>query len=128
MHEPTELQDHLPERRTETSVLLQMVSSMHQDIKESHEAIKALDSRLTRHMNDETLELATEVAKMMSAAFPEGDPTGHRKIHEADIERAKSKAAFWKKMAEEIIKYGLIGFLSWMCFAVWAAFLKGPMK
>ena len=128
MHEPTELQEHLPEHRTETSVLLQMVSSMHQDIKESHEAIKALDARLTTHMNEETLELATEVAKMMSAAFPEGDPIGHRKIHEADIERAKSKAAFWKKMAEEIIKYGLIGFLSWLAIAGWSALVQGPHK
>jgi len=127
-NEPTEPQDHLPERRTETTLLLAMVKNVHDDVKIMHTNLQALDERLTKHMTEETTELAQEITKLMAAAFPEGDPTGHRKHHEAVIAKAEARAAFWRKMLEEITKYGLIGLLGWLALTAWSAFLQGPHK
>lgn len=128
MHEPTEIQGPMPERRTETVLLLSMVKDVHDDVKTLHTTITALDLRLTKHMTEETLELAQEISKMMLIAFPEGDPHGHRKLHEADIDRAKARAAFWRKLLEEITKYGLLGLISWLAITAWSAFVQGPHK
>lgn len=125
---PPEPQGHMPERRAETTVLLTLVQNVHDDIKTIHGDIKSLDIRLTKHMTDETMELAQEISKLMAAAFPEGDPTGHRKHHEAVIAKAEARAAFWRKMLEEITKYGLIGLIGWLALTAWSAFLQGPHK
>jgi len=123
-----EMQDHLPERRAETSALLALVQTIHDDIKNIHTNIDNLDKRLSKHMTDETMELAAEITKLMKEAFPEGDPKGHRKHHEAVIAKAEARAAFWKKMLEEISKYGLLGFLGWLATVAWSAFVQGPTK
>jgi hypothetical protein len=128
MIEPTEPQGPMPERRTETSVLLALVQTVHDDVKTMHTNLTALDLRLTKHMTEETMELAREISKLMSDAFPEGDPSGHRKHHEAVIAKAEARAAFWRKMLEEIIKYGLVGLVGWLALTVWSAFLQGPHK
>lgn len=125
---PVEPQGPMPERRAETTILLAIVQNIHDDVKSLHTNVSALDQRLTRHMTEETMELAQEIARLMSAAFPEGDPTGHRKHHEAVIAKAESRAKFWQKMLEEITKYGLIGLLGWLAITAWSAFLQGPHK
>lgn len=125
---PIEPQEHLPERRTETSVLLALVQNVHEDIKTVHRNVKSLDSRLSKHMTEETMELAQEISKLMAAAFPEGDPSGHRKHHEAVIANAEARAAFWRKMLDEITKWGLFGVLGWLASVAWSAFLQGPHK
>ena len=107
------------ERRKNDSLMVLLMQ-------EVHAKIEAMDKRLTQHMTDETLVLAEEIAKLMNNAFPEGDPYGHRKKHEADIAAAIDRAAFWKTIRTEIGKYGIIGLLGWMLYAAWMAFLKGP--
>jgi hypothetical protein len=128
MNEPAEPQESMPERRAETSVLLALVQTVHDDIKGLHANITELDQRLTKHMTEETTDLAKEISKLMADAFPEGDPTGHRKLHEADIAKAKAKAAFWQKMFYELSKYGLMGFIGWLAIAGWSALVQGPHK
>ena len=107
------------ERRKNDSLMVLLMQ-------EVHAKIEAMDKRLTQHMTDETLVLAEEIAKLMNNAFPEGDPYGHRKKHEADIAAAIDRAAFWKTIRIEIGKYGIIGLLGWLLYAAWIAFLKGP--
>lgn len=119
---------HFPERRSETSALLALLQTVHDDVKAMHQNYVDLDHKLTQHMADETMELATEIAKVMSDAFPEGDPKGHRRHHEAVIAKAEARAAFWKKLLEEISKYGLIGFLGWLVTLAWSGFVQGPHK
>ena len=115
MNEPTD------RRSSSESAIITLITEVHTDIKE-------LRSTLATHMRDETHELAAEVAKLMTLAFPEGDPTGHRKYHEASIAKAESSAAFWKKMQFELSRAGLLGFLGWAAFALWKSFLLGPTK
>lgn len=128
MNEPTEPQGPMPERRSETSAHLALVQTVHDDVKTLHTNISALDHRLTKHMTEKTMELAREISKLMSDAFPEGDPTGHRKHHEAVIAKAEARAKFWQKMLYEITKYGLMGFIGWLAVTAWQAFLQGPHK
>lgn len=128
MNESTEPQEPMPERRAETSVLLALVQTVHDDVKAMHTNITALDLRLTKHMTEETMELAREISKSMADAFPEGDPAGHRKHHEAVIAKAEARAKFWQKMLYEITKYGLFGFISWLAVTAWSGFLQGLHK
>ncbi len=107
------------ERRHGPSELLELVRIIHDNQ-------LAIDAKLTHHMEIETQELAQTIAKLMSEAFPEGDPDGHRRHHELVIKQAEESAAFWKTLRIEIAKWGLIGFLGWAVYALWNAFLQGP--
>lgn len=108
---------------SEVTVLL---SLLHDDVKTVKVGITALDTRLSNHMKDETLELAEAIASIMNKSFPEGDPLGHRKHHELSIKAAEDKAAFWKRMRDEVTRWGLLGVLGWLSFVAWTAFIKGP--
>lgn len=108
------------------SEALMILSLLHDDVKTVKVAVTALDDRLSKHMKDETLELAEAIASIMNKSFPEGDPSGHRKHHEASIKAAEDKAAFWKMLRNEVSKYGLIGIIGWVFVVAWTAFLKGP--
>jgi hypothetical protein len=59
-------------------------------------------------------------------AFPGGDPNGHRVYHEEVISQVKAKKEFWNKLAFELAKYGLIGFVGWMIIQLWHGVLVGP--
>jgi hypothetical protein len=104
-----------------TDSIIQLVTEIHKDVKD-------LDRKLTEHMTSETTELAEEIAKLMAAAFPIGDPDGHRKHHELVIKQAEARTAFWEKMRFEISRWGLLGFLGWGLVVMWKAFLEGSVK
>lgn len=91
-----------------------------------HDKIEAMDKRLTQHMTDETLTLAEEIAALMSKAFPQGDPAGHRLEHELRMQAAKDRADFWKKLRDEIMTKGILGLLALAAVWIWAGFLRGP--
>lgn len=128
MTEPTEPQVSLPERRAETNAILVLVQAVHDDVKLVHGDLENFNKRFSEHMATETLELQKMLEKLLTSAFPEGDASGHRKHHEAVIAKAEARAAFWRKMAEELCKYGLIGFVGWLAVSAWQAFLQGPHK
>lgn len=70
--------------------------------------------------------LKNEIRQIAMDAFPEGDAAGHKRYHLASIKAAENKAAFWDKMQFELVRWGLIGFLGWAAYQLWAAFLHGP--
>ena len=85
-----------------------------------------MEERLVAHMASEpatvAAAVAAEVATILTTAFPEGDPAGHRKHHEAVIAAAEENAEFWKKMRVEIGKYGILSLLGWAVLALWQVF------
>lgn len=97
-------------------------------VQQVHATVKDLEVKLTHHMTEETQELAQAITLLMNQSFPKGDGDGHRRHHEASIQAAEDRAAFWRTMRTEISKYGLLGFLGWALYALWAAFLLGPHK
>jgi hypothetical protein len=113
--------EQLAERRPPSAELLELV-------KQVHDNQLAMDAKLTKHMTEETVELAEAIASLMKDAFPEGDPGGHRRHHELVIKAAEEKAEFWQKMRIALSQYGLLGFAGWAFWVLWAAFLQGPHK
>lgn len=109
------------ERRANDSLVIELMREIHTDV-------KALDKKLTDHIAEETEEFKVLIGTAFSSAFPAGDAEGHRRVHEADIQRAIDRAEFWKKMLFEVTKYGLFGVLGWLSYVAWTAFLHGPQK
>jgi hypothetical protein len=95
-------------------------------VKQIHESQKELDKKLTAHMTNETTELAEAITRLMSEAFPAGDPEGHRHHHELVIKRAEESAKFWGEMRIAAGKWIGLGVLGFLVTAAWQTFLKGP--
>ena len=95
-------------------------------VQKVHESQQELDAKLTRHMTDETDELAQAITKLMKEAFPEGDPDGHRRHHELVILREEEKAKFWHEMRIAAAKWAGLGLLTFIAGAAWTKLLAGP--
>lgn len=93
-----------------------------------HENQRSFDKRLSEHMAAETQQLASAITSLMKEAFPDGDPDGHRRRHELELEELKEKAEFWKKMRLALAQWGLLGFVGWLAVTGWNAFLLGPHR
>lgn len=111
--------DPYHDRREYPPELLQLVQH-------THDTVLALDRKLSEHMTSETKELEAAMLRLMSDAFPAGDPGGHKRHHEAVIKEAEDRAEFWHKMRLELAKWGLLGFLGWAIVSLWQTFLHGP--
>jgi hypothetical protein len=111
---------HPIERRHDASAaLVHLVEALTQQVHEMREELRT---------NLEGLEATRKevIDQLLEEAFPGGDHKTHRKYHESLIQAAVEKAAFWKKMQEELTKWGLFGFLGWAFVALWSHFLQGP--
>lgn len=95
-------------------------------VKHVKDDVNALQASLARHLDGLPQQHKELIETMLHQAFPDGDPDGHRRHHEAVIKAEKERAEFWKSMREALARYGLIGFGGWACYALWQAFLKGP--
>ena len=95
-------------------------------VQKVHESQKELDRKLTKHMTEETDELAKAITTLMAEAFPEGDPDGHRRHHELVIQQAEERAKFWHEMRLAVAKWAGLGVLSFLVIAAWNKFLQGP--
>ena len=104
-----------------SAALLHLIESLQTSVHD-------LGDDMRRHFEERDLRREELIAGLMREAFPAGDHEGHRRHHELVIKLAEEKAAFWKKMKEELFKYGLFGFLGWAFFALWATFLSVPHK
>jgi hypothetical protein len=90
--------------------------------------IDSLDKRLTEHMITEPAEIKKVIEDIMQASFPDGDPDGHRRHHEALIKKAEESAAFWHEMRLAVAKWAGLGLLAFLVTAAWSTFLQGPHK
>lgn len=106
---------------TEESNILTLISQI-----QNNQEI--LNDKLNKHINLETHELAEAITSLMKGAFPDGDPEGHRRRHELELEQLKERVEFWKKMRLSLAQWGLLGFIGWAGVALWNTFLMGPHK
>ena len=107
------------ERREEDKVLLVLIREV---LSNQHE----LDTKLSAHIDREETMLLEATERLTKTAFPDGDPDGHRRAHEAWIKSQEQKAEFWEKMKTEVYKWGIIGVLGFLATAAWVALTKGP--
>ena len=108
-------------RSSDNPALLVLVQTVHEDV-------KAFKKQLDEQRHSEMLALSEAVTDLMIKSFPEGDASGHRLMHEKQMQALENRAEFWKKMLFEVSKYGLIGVIGWMALKLWTAVIAGPGK
>ena len=105
---------HADTRRAESDATLLLIKNV-------DSAIKALDKKMTYHHEIFREEVEKSVEKVYVSAFPDGDPTGHRKHHELVIQREEERIAFWHEMRMAAAKWAGLGILGFLGTAVWIA-------
>jgi hypothetical protein len=125
--ENTQFRDNYsgPERRTRSDCPVVTESQIALMIEEE------VERRLSKFEDKLMLHLDAKFAQMhrlISDAFPGGDPHGHRMYHELQIKQSDG----WDKIKGEIISKFLTGGLwlaaGWLAFAVWQAFKSEVTK
>ena len=100
--------------RIESLALLQHIQNV-------DAVVKALDEKMTYHHSIFREEVEKSVEKVYVSAFPDGDPTGHRKHHELVIQREEERIAFWHEMRMAAAKWAGLGILGFLGAALWVA-------
>ena len=121
MHQDDSVPLHTERRKTESESMLLIVKDLQHNVKE-------LSAKMNYHHAIFREEVEKSVEKVYIAAFPDGDPDGHRRHHEAVIVKAEAQAALWKEVQSHLIKSGLFAALCWLGYLVWIGILKGPAK
>jgi hypothetical protein len=127
-HEPYEGPDRrsVPQPRTlcpaAPSVSEAQIALMIEE--EVERRISKLEDKLMLHMDVKFAQMH----KLISDAFPNGDPHGHRAHHEKVI----NSASEWNKIKGEIITKFMTGGLwlaaGWLAYAIWQAFKSEVVK
>lgn len=71
-------------------------------------------------------QTVNEIHKLFKLAFPEGDAAGHRKAHEAWIEKERQDKEFWVKLKQHVINWAVLAVVGWGGIGLWALLLQGP--
>ena len=109
------------ERRREQSMLFDLLAQQNQKLDDLTEVVRDTANELRAHADGETARIAA-----IEAGFPDGDPDGHRRYHEAEIKRIEARVEFWSKLRLSVTQWGLVGFIGWVLVSLWHEFLKGP--
>jgi hypothetical protein len=80
--------------------------------------ISKLEDKLMMHMD---LKFG-QLHKLISDAFPGGDPHGHRMFHEKSIKDADSWSKIKGEVLSKFLTSGLWVAAAWLAFAVWQSF------
>ena len=102
------------ERRQNQRILFDLIQQQNTKIDKLTEFVRTSTSAQAQHLES------------LASGFPDGDPAGHRRYHEAEIKRIEARAEFWSKLRLSVTQWGLLGFLGWALVSLWLEFLKGP--
>lgn len=128
--EPNNDTPRIVERRQDANsqALVLLIHELSDTVSELRKEVREAKATFTYHHSTYVEATEKAIEKAMLAAFPEGDPEGHKRHHIAVIKAAEDRAEFWKTMKKEVAKYGLIAFVGWAALYLWQAFLKGPPR
>lgn len=115
MPEPTPIDTFVERRKDASQAVLELIASLKTQVDQVNTNLLSY-----RQEQKDDLEAA------MIRAFPDGDPEGHRRHHEAVIRAAEARAEFWTKMRFELFKWGMFGFMGWAAVQLWRSFVVGP--
>jgi hypothetical protein len=115
-----------PHDRRQDDALLVLVQTIQRDLQE-------MKQDLRDHIQTEPQDWANLMEDTLGKAFPAGadgrpDLNGHRSAHQEMIDGLRARREFWQKMVFGITQYGLLGFLGWLLYHAWIAFVNGPHK
>lgn len=87
------------------------------------EAVMKHENKIMQHIDGHF----TRTHELLIAAFPNGDPHGHRLAHEKDIRDAES----WRKIKAEVVSKaatsGVLVALGWLVLLIWTG-VKDSLK
>ena len=83
-------------------------------IEQVQKSVDSLQTAVKEHIADQPAQRKAMITEMLNEAFPNGDHQAHRRYHESLIKAAEDKAQFWKKMRDELAKWGLLLFAGWV--------------
>lgn len=106
-------------KTTEAQALISMVESL-------LERMDRYDQKLSDHMEKEAADIKASIETALHSSFPQGDPEGHRRAHEAWIKREEDSAKFWAEMRIAVGKWAGLGVLAFLATAAWTQLIKGP--
>lgn len=117
MPEQTHRDTFIERHKDELQAVLELMAALSTQVGQ-------LNASIGQHRKDQQ----TDLEAVMIRAFPDGDPEGHRRHHEAVIRAAEARAEFWTKMRFELFRWGLLGFLGWSLMSLWRTFIQGPQQ
>lgn len=80
--------------------------------------VSKMEEKLLLHMDTRFAQLH----KLITDAFPNGDPHGHRMFHEKSIKDADAWARIRGEVLSKFLTSGLWVAAAWLAFAVWQSF------
>ena len=114
-----------PERRR-TGVFVTEISEAQLALmieEEVDRRIDKMEEKLLLHMDTKFAQLH----KLITDAFPDGDPHGHRMFHEKSIKDADAWARIKGEVLSKFLTSGLWVAAGWLAFAIWQSF-KASVK
>lgn len=107
------------------AALMHLIEELTNQVHEMREEAKRAEAAREQQRIQRDKDRDETIARLLAEAFPAGDHESHRKYHERLIKADEERIAFWKKMREELTKWGLIGFIGWfLAFAGHAFWLE----
>jgi hypothetical protein len=122
----SEVETKLGECKSAVEGSLSEVKRRLESVEEVQQLIHAIYES-TNHTKSELSNLMLSFSAFASKqaaiekGFPDGDPDGHRRHHEALIRKAIARAVFWEKLLAELSKWGILGVIGFIGTAVWIA-------
>lgn len=117
---------HGPERRrfnpTTTVVSEAQLSLMIEE--EVERRVGKMESNLLLHMDTKFSQLH----RLITDAFPGGDPHGHRMFHERQIKDSDAWAKIKGEVLSKFLSSGLWVAGGWLAFSVWQSFKESVTK
>lgn len=80
--------------------------------------VSKMEEKFLLHMDAKFAQLQ----KLITDAFPNGDPHGHRMFHEKSIKDADAWARIKGEVLSKFLTSGLWVAAAWLAFAVWQSF------
>jgi hypothetical protein len=81
----------------------------------------------TLEVVEKKLEVVIERVDDLAKGFPEGDAEGHRRYHEALIEKAKARTRLYEQLLEKLMEKGIWALLLLLAFSLWQ-YIKAQVK
>lgn len=94
--------------------------SLSDDTKAIISAINNISSQNAKQLD----EIERKVNAIKTSAFPEGDADGHRRYHEAVIERMEQRNAMYREIKLHLAKAGLFGAGSIIIYTIGKALVE----
>lgn len=88
------------------------------------EALAKHETRMLTHIDVKFGQLH----KLITDAFPNGDPHGHRMAHEAQIRSATDWSRLKTMLIEKLLSAGLLAGVVWLALVAWEAIKREMHK